>query len=586
MTIQTPSAWLADNLVLPSEMPPETPLVMPVRPLATPAAQAKAPPDPETMRRRLVVLGLAIAAVLGLGWAMAEGLFRDGFQPADAAVLGLYLLNVAWIGFAAATALTGLMFGPPAISARPAADWRPEGRTAVLIPARNEDVGGLATRIAALRDDLAASPLAGRVAIFVLSDSDDPRHLASEAHMMASFGASPQTEVSVHYRRRTDNAGRKPGNIAEWLRRWGGGWDYMLTLDADSRMSADRVTGLVHTMETRPEAGLVQAGVRLAGAETRFGRLQQVATHLYGPAFAAGIAGWAGTEGNYWGHNALIRVRAFAEAAGLPKLSGRPPFGGDILSHDFVEAAWLRRAGWAVVFEPEARGSAEGGPQTLAAFHKRDRRWCQGNLQHLRILAAAQGLHPVSRLHLFCGIGSYVAAPFWLCLVVAATLSNSTGAVLMPIIGAIGLILVPKVAGVLLWTRRRPRSALRIMRLAAGEIAISTLLAPILMVRQTVAVASVLAGQDCGWKPPAAAGRRPGSDDMPWLEPAIGAALLLVLLPGLADLRQFLFMLPIVLPLLAAPLIVGWLDLPRARPPKHPLPPGFAPSERSPVAGA
>jgi membrane glycosyltransferase len=532
-----------------------------------------------------VVLGLAFAAVLGLGWAMAAGLLRDGFQPADAAMLALYLLNVAWIGFAAATALTGLLFGAPAAVGRVPADWRPEGRTAVLIPARNEDVAGLATRIAALRSDLAASPLAGRIAIFVLSDSDDPRQLASEAHMMASFGAAPQTEVPVHYRRRTDNVGRKPGNIGEWLRRWGGAYDYMLTLDADSRMSADRVTGLVHTMETRPDAGLVQAGVRLAGAETRFGRLQQLATHLYGPAFAAGIAGWAGNEGNYWGHNALIRVRAFAEAAGLPKLSGRPPFGGDVLSHDFVEAAWLRRAGWAVVFEPEACGSAEGGPQTLAAFHRRDRRWCQGNLQHLRILTAARGVHPVSRLHLFCGVGSYVAAPFWLCLVVAATLSDSTGAVLMPIIGAIGLILVPKVTGVLLWTRRRPRSALRILRLAAGEIAITTLLAPILMVRQTVAVVSVLAGQDCGWKPPAAAGRRLGSDDMPWLEPAIGAALLLVLLPGLADLRQFLFMLPIVLPLLAAPLIVGWLDLPRARPPRDALPPGLAPAGRSPAAG-
>jgi threonine synthase len=230
----------------------------------------------------------------------------------------------------------------------------------------------------------------------------------------------------------------------------------MLTLDADSRMSADRVTGLVHTMETRPDAGLVQAGVRLAGAETRFVRMQQHATHLYSPAFPACIAGWAGNEGNYCGHNALIRVRAFAEWAALPTLSGRPPFGGDVLSHDFVEAAWLRRAGWAVVFEPEACGSAEGGPQTLAAFHRRDRRWCQGNLQHLRILTAARGVHPVSRLHLFCGVGSYVAAPFWLCLVVAATLSDSTGAVLMPIIGAIGLILVPKVTGVLLWTRRRP----------------------------------------------------------------------------------------------------------------------------------
>jgi membrane glycosyltransferase len=413
-------------------------------------------------------------------------------------VLGLYLPNVAWIGFAAATALSGFVFGPPVLTRPIAAGWRPEGRTAVLIPARNEDVAGIAARVAALRLDLAGSPLAGSIEMFVLSDSDDPRVVAHEARMMADLAAAPLAEVPVHYRRRADNAGRKPGNIAEWLRRWGGGFDYMLTLDADSRMSASRVTELVHAMEGWPGVGLVQSGLRLTGAETRFGWLQQLATRLYGPAYAAGIAGWAGTEGNYWGHNALIRVRAFADAAGLPRLSGRPPFGGDVLSHDFAEAAWLRRAGWAVVFLPEARGSAEGGPQTLAAFHRRDRRWCQGNLQHLRILFSAKGLHPVSRLHLVCGIGSYVAAPLWLALVVAATLSNSTGAVLTPILGAIALILLPKLAGVALWVRRRPGARWRILRLAAGEIAMSTRLAPILMARQTIAVVSVGVGQDCG----------------------------------------------------------------------------------------
>ncbi len=564
MTVLTPSAWVADDLFLPAEAP----LAMPVRPLATPAAAAKAPPDPGVRQRRWLVFGLTLLAVVGLAWAMVDGLLRDGFQFTDTLVLGFFLPNVVWIGFAAATALGGLAWGLPQALGRDLGDWRPEGTTAVLIPVRNEDVAALAGRITTLRGELGTSRLAGRVAIFVLSDSDDGNTVAREVQMMLNLDAASVEGVPIHYRRRLDNAGRKPGNIAEWLTRWGGAYDYMLTLDADSRMSAETVAGLVHRMETSPEAGLVQAGMRLVGGESRFGRLQQLATRLYGPGFAAGIAGWAGTEGNYWGHNALIRVRAFAEAAGLPRLEGRPPFGGDVLSHDFVEAAWLRRAGWAVVFEPNAPGSAEGGPQTLQAFHRRDRRWCQGNLQHLRIVFGAEGLHPMSRLHLVCGIGSYLAAPLWLGLVLAATLSNSTNDLFLPLVGAISLILLPKLAGMAHWIRRRPRAGLRILRFGLGEIAVTTLLAPIIMVRQTLAVASVLAGQDCGWKPAGSAARASSNDEMLWLEPAVGVALLLAVLPGVLgdDLWQFAVVLPIVLPLLFAPQIGGWLDEVAERP--------------------
>ena len=146
---------------------------------------------------------------------------------------------------------------------------------------------------------------------------------------------------------------------------------------------------------------------------TLFARMQQFAGRVYGPLIAHGIAWWHGAEGNYWGHNALIRTRAFAEQAGLPELSGRKPFGGAIMSHDFVEAALIRRGGWAVHMVPGVRGSYEEVPPTLTDLSMRDRRWCQGNLQHTAVLPA-RGLHPISRLHLLTGIGSYITAPLWL----------------------------------------------------------------------------------------------------------------------------------------------------------------------------
>jgi membrane glycosyltransferase len=542
-------------------VPVETPLKMPVRSLQYPGAPRAPLAPPEVRRRRWTVAVVTLAVVVGLGWLMATALLRDGFAAGDAVMLGLYLPNIAWTGFAAATALGGYFWQRRGAGARAAPHgWRPRGRTAVLIPARNEDVAGLAARIAALRADLAQLGFWRSIDIFVLSDSDNRRVIAAEEAMMARFAGGFPVGPRVYYRRRLSNAQRKPGNIAEWVQRWGGAYAYMLMLDADSRMSARRIGGLIHRMETHPHLGLIQTGIRLTGAESRFARLQQLATRLYGPAFAAGIAGWSGAAGNYWGHNALVRVRAFAGAAGLPRLRGRTPFGGDILSHDFVEAAWLRRAGWGVEIDPDSRGSAEGGPETLAAYHKRDRRWCQGNLQHARVLTA-RGLHPASRTHMICGIAGYMAAPFWLALVAGAALVGPTGGAVLPFLGALGLILVQKLAGVLLWMQRRPGARGRLLRLALGELVVSALLAPVIMVRQTVAVASVLSGNDCGWKP-AAGARRQGADDMPWLEPAVGLSLLLGVLPGTGDLGQLAFVAPIVLPLLAAPLIVQWLDLP------------------------
>jgi membrane glycosyltransferase len=553
MNLRTPTSLLASALT-----PALAPLAMPVRGLDAPARARRLPRPPGLVARRLAVWTAAAAAVAALAWAMASGLARDGIAAVDVAIFGLYLPIVALNALAAATAVAGLAWaGRARRIAAPPAGWGPNMRTAVLIPARNEDVPALGRRIAALAHDLAAEGLGAHVDLFLLSDSDDPAVIAAEERLAVEL-ACGASRPRVYYRRRLGNEGRKPGNLANWLKQWGGHYAHMLVLDADSVMSARRIGGLIRRMETRPRLGLIQSGIRLAGGRSRFARLQQRAGRLYGAPFAAGLAGWSGPEGNFWGHNALIRVAAFADAAGLPRLPGRAPFGGDVLSHDFVEAAWLRRAGWAVEFDPDARGSAEGGPETLAAFHKRDRRWCQGNLQHARLLRA-RGLHPVSRLHLLAGIGGYLAAPLWFGLVVLSMLAGEVDGLVWPALGALGLVLATKAAGVIHWLRRRPgRWARRIvLGAAARELALSTFLAPVIMLRQTVAVASVLSGHDCGWKPPAG---QHGVGDARWLEPAAGAALVLALAPALAAPWHVLWIAPIALPLLVAPALTAWLD--------------------------
>jgi len=253
----------------------------------------------------------------------------------------------------------------------------------------------------------------------------------------------------------------------------------------------------------------------------------QFAARLYGPVYAAGVSFWFPARSNYWGHNAIIRSEAFMSAAGLPALPGRPPLGGEILSHDFVEAALLQRAGWSVWLLPELGGSYEELPANLRGYVARDRRWCQGNLQHVRLLTA-KGLSPVSRLHLGLGAMSYVVSLLWLLLLVLASLEAAwarfwpeahvpeasllfqpwpvvdprqlTGLALV----TVAMLLLPKLLPLLLTLcdgaqRRAFGGGWRLLRSTLAEIVFSVLLAPVLMIQHSKAVVDILLGRCVTW---------------------------------------------------------------------------------------
>lgn len=507
------------------------------------------------------VFGVALSVVFLMGLAPGTG------WPMALVALALFLPNALWIVGGGVVSVLGLGGQDRAsVMSRPAARPGGGGRCALLIVMRNEPPGAVARRAAHLRADLVRGGLGERCAIFVLSDTagEDARML--ELRLIAGLDG-------VSYRNRARNDGRKPGNIAEWIRREGADFETMAVLDADSRMGAARLAQMLARMDQEPRLGLLQSGIRLVPGRSRLARLQRISARLTGPGFARGFARWTGDAGNYWGHNALIRVAAFARHAALPRLSGRPPFGGDVLSHDFVEAAWLRRAGWLVEVDPESRGSFEEAPEALEELHRRDRRWAQGNLQHLRLIGAP-GLHPASRLHFASGVQSYLSALLWLALVVlfASGLVQPGPLAPVAVVLVAGALLAPKLAGLAFWrarlglgqgrARRRARRVL--LRAALAELALTTALAPVMMLRQSAAVASVLAGRDCGWK----RATPPRAPLLPRGVPEAVAGLALVALAAIAVLSPdgeggmggLVILLPVVVPLLAAPFLARWFD--------------------------
>jgi membrane glycosyltransferase len=490
---------------------------------------------------------MALSVVAGFATGITD------WTPAAILALPLVAITALWISGGAVTAILGLIAKRPRAQPVPVA-WRPSAPTAILVTLCGEDSVPLAGHLRTLRAGLDENGLEHRTQIFVLSDTSGNAQIAAEEAALQDVRA----DGLIEYRRRVNNTGRKPGNIADWLSTHGGDFTYMMVLDADSRMSAARIRKMIWQIESRPSLGLLQAGISLVPGTTRFGCHQRVAARLLSRNFGRGFAAWTGDSGNYWGHNAIMRTAAFETAARLPRLSGAAPFGGNVLSHDFIEAAWMRRAGWSIALDPDPLGSAEHAPQTLAEFHRRDRRWCQGNLQHIRLLTEPK-LCMISRMHLVAGIVSYLAAPIWLALIVLIASGFVPVGGVVPLLLVLLVLLVPKLCAMADWVRRtrtvrRRRVAVRAL---TGELVLSSLIAPLVMVRHSMSILSVCMGRDCGWR----SGRAPGAS-VPDGVAEMGIGIGLLALVWASNGPAALWLAPIVLPLCAAPLIVRALDAP------------------------
>ncbi|MCB4768582.1 glucans biosynthesis glucosyltransferase MdoH [Ancylobacter sp. Lp-2] len=517
-------------------LPPDAPLAMPVQSLRSAPKSEKLPRRRASALfiRRLFVIGGAMVLTAFAAREMYRVLEVGGLTLLEGVVLALFVVLFAWIGFSFTNALSGAL----TMLARPDDGLGIDtsaplpgltARTALLMPTYNEEPARIFAGLQATYESLKATGALDAFDVFILSDTTDADIWVAEEAAFLALRERIGDERRLFYRRRPRNTDRKAGNIADWVTRFGAAYDHMLVLDADSVMTGDCVVRLAGAMEQSPRAGLIQTLPVIVGGRSLFARLQQFAGRLYGPLIAYGLAGWHGPDSNYWGHNAIIRTRAFAQCAGLPHLTGRKPFGGHILSHDFVEAALIRRGGWSVNMVPWLEGSYEEGPPSLTDLAVRDRRWCQGNLQHAAVLTA-RGLNPLSRLHMLVGIGSYATAPLWLVMLLAGLFTALQARFVPPdyfpsefslfpswpaqdpiraawvFVGTMGVLLVPKLIAYALMLfrpslRRGFGGGFRALSGLLAETLIAGLLAPVTMLAQSAAVVSILAGRDGGWQP-------------------------------------------------------------------------------------
>lgn len=486
------------------------------------------------IRRRLCLLALIILPSLLAAHTMYLMLPHKGDENIELFMVALFGVLFAWISVGFWTAVAGVWvtlrgydrftvtLGCPSSLELP----DPEVRTAILFPVYNEDVksfmAGIRTVLYSLRDTGQAS----RFDIFILSDSTNPESWIEEEEAWHEFCRNEQAFGQVFYRRRRSNLSRKSGNIADFCRRWGANYRYMIVYDADSLVRGSTMVRMVQAMELHPSIGILQTPPKAMNSRSLISRVQQFANHLYGPIFAAGLHYWQLGEAQYWGHNAIIRVAPFMAHCQLPRLPGKGPLSGEILSHDFVESALIRKAGYGVWLAYELDGSWEETPPTLIDELIRDRRWCQGNLQHSRLIFA-HGFFPTHRALFVNGIMSYGSALLWAFFLIVSSLQAVVEILVPPtyftstrtlfpvwptwypqwaltlLSSTAVLLFLPKLLALILTTAKgaaRDFGGIWAMTCGVlGEIIVSTFLAPVRMLFHSLFVITTLLGWRVSW---------------------------------------------------------------------------------------
>ena len=470
--------------------------------------------DRRVLARRLVFLALVMVSMAALLVLAILTLSPGGFDGVDLLLLVLFALTTPWMVVGFWNASIGFLImrlardpvrqeSPPAILAS----------TALVMCVRNEPPDRVIRNLGVMMDDIAASGIADRFHVYVLSDTSRPDIADAEEKAFGALRLEWSGRIAVTYRRREINTGFKAGNIRDFLERWGDDHELMATLDADSFMTASALRRMVSIVQNDPKLGILQGLVIGMPSTSAFARLFQFGMRLGMRSWTIGSAWWQADCGPYWGHNAVIRIAPFKQHCEIPPLPGRGILRGPVLSHDQIEAALMRRAGYDVRVLPEEDLGWEENPPTLVEFIRRDQRWLQGTLQYVFFIARP-GLKPVSRFQLVFAMLMFVGSPAWVGLLLVGTMTLAaapdTKAVVDPGYGTALLILI-----LLMWfaakvattidvlarpmLRRAFGGTLQFLASVAAETIFSLLLSPIMWTCHTLFFAGLPFGRTIGW---------------------------------------------------------------------------------------
>jgi membrane glycosyltransferase len=496
--------------------------------------------------RLFIMAMLVIPSTALAGWSLYEIFLPNGLTNLEIAQLGLGLTLFAWLCMAFWTGIIGFvlqLFNIDPLSlkkklAAPEANVALTQRHAVVMPVYNEDTKRIMVGFETCIRELMDGDSKENFDFYMLSDTRDSDKAEAELHAFARLQKRLGDYAGqVFYRRRENNTHRKVGNLKEFCERWGGNYESMIVLDADSVMTGERMEDLAKRIEQAPDTALIQTIPMPVRQDTFFGRFVQFAAHLYSPMLATGLSFWQTDSANYWGHNAIIRIAPFMQHCGLPTLEGRAPFGGEVLSHDFVEAALLSRAGWQAYLLTDTTGSYEEVPSNIVDYAIRDRRWVQGNIQHLGLLNV-KGLKTANRLHFLFGAFAYISSLILFCMLALGTADALIRATTVPdffmseyqlfpswqvarqdmmmvtMWGTAALLFLPKLLGITLALIKRRSEfggAWALLKGASLELVMAVLIAPLMMFYHSYFVISVFVGFSVKWEAQEREGRK-----VPW----------------------------------------------------------------------
>ncbi|HQT81319.1 MAG: glucan biosynthesis glucosyltransferase H [Ferrovum sp. 37-45-19] len=533
------------------------------------------------MERRRVLMALVALTTATVAYLWIANQNNWDFWPLKVIQLTVFLVLTAWLAAGFFTAIMGflveLFADGFALSSRQVAklSLSEHSKTAVIMPICNESVDTVFAGLRATCESLMQRSEAKQFDVFILSDSFDPVILAAELNAWSTLRDELQGRVNLFYRVRQRRTRRKAGNVADFCRRWGKNYQYMVVFDADSVMSGEALVTLAKLMDQHPSAGIIQTVPQPCGVDTLHARVQQFAARVSGRLFTKGMLYWQLGESHYWGHNAIIRIEPFMRHCALADLPGNGGLSGHIMSHDFVEAAMMRRAGFDVWLVTDIEGSYEQQPANLPEELQRDRRWCQGNIKNIR-LSAEPGFAMVHRFMLLTGVLAYASSPLWLLLIVTSTFIYSLEYFLGHSVSddllinhysdlwlvTLVLLFLPRILSffVILYKKEQQQygGLHNLSKSILLEALYSAMVAPLRMMAHTYYVISALTGLGLEWKSPLRE-----SKTLPWkatylyFMPYLWPIALLCLVTVLIAPSTLIWLLPVVIPVfLATPFAV------------------------------